>query len=461
MKISPLIFKAYDIRGIVEDELAPSAVKAIGRAIGSESVAKGERGVVVGRDGRLSGMMLMDELKAGLIESGCHVIDVGMVPTPLVYFSTYTKGVTSGVMITGSHNPPEYNGFKIMIAGETLSSNRIQDLYNRIINQDYASGAGSSMSVNIDNDYINTITSGIKLNKKLSIVVDCGNGVAGNIAPKLFEALGAKVTKLFCVVDGRFPNHHPDPSKLGNLQDLIKEVLETGADMGLAFDGDGDRLGLIDNKGNVIWADRQMILYARDVLSRNAGAKIVFDVKCSSLLPKDITEHGGVPIMSRTGHSFIKAKLKETGAALGGEMSGHIFFKERWYGFDDALYTGARLLEILSKTDKTCAEVFADLPDSINTPEINIHFDKQGQQYKAMDKLANTADFPDAQITTIDGVRVDYADEKHWGWGLVRSSNTTPCLVLRFEASSQQMLNEIQDKFRTWLGNNNISTKNF
>ena len=403
----------YDIRGIVEDELAPSVVKAIGRAIGSESVAKGERGVVVGRDGRLSGMMLMDSLKAGLIESGCHVIDVGMVPTPLVYFSTYTKGVTSGVMITGSHNPPEYNGFKIMIAGETLSSNRIQDLYNRIINQDYASGAGSSMSVNIDNDYINTITSDIKLNKKLSIVVDCGNGVAGNIAPKLFEALGAKVTKLFCMVDGRFPNHHPDPSKLGNLQDLIKEVLETGADMGLAFDGDGDRLGLIDNKGNVIWADRQMILYARDVLSRNAGAKIVFDVKCSSLLPKDITEHGGVPIMSRTGHSFIKAKLKETGAALGGEMSGHIFFKERWYGFDDALYTGARLLEILSKTDKTCAEVFADLPDSINTPEINIHFDKQGQQYKAMDKLANTADFPDAQITTIDGVRVDYADEKH------------------------------------------------
>jgi len=461
MKISPLIFKAYDIRGIVEDELAPSVVKAIGRAIGSESVAKGERGVVVGRDGRLSGMMLMDSLKAGLIESGCHIIDVGMVPTPLVYFSTYTKGVTSGVMITGSHNPPEYNGFKIMIAGETLSSNRIQDLYNRIINQDYASGAGSSMSVNIDNDYINTITSGIKLNKKLSIVVDCGNGVAGNIAPKLFEALGAKVTKLFCVVDGRFPNHHPDPSKLGNLQDLIKEVLETGADMGLAFDGDGDRLGLIDNKGNVIWADRQMILYARDVLSRNAGAKIVFDVKCSSLLPKDITEHGGVPIMSRTGHSFIKAKLKETGAALGGEMSGHIFFKERWYGFDDALYTGARLLEILSKTDKTCAEVFADLPDSINTPEINIHFDKQGQQYEAMDKLANTAYFPDAQITTIDGVRVDYADEKHWGWGLVRSSNTTPCLVLRFEASSQQMLNEIQDKFITWLGNNNISTKNF
>ena len=457
MVVSNSIFKAYDIRGIVEDELTPDVVRAIGRAIGSESIDKGERGVAVGRDGRLSGMMLVDSLKAGLIESGCHVIDVGMVPTPLVYFSTYTKGATSGVMITGSHNPSEYNGFKIMIAGETLSSNRIQDLYNRIIKQDYASGAGSSMSVNIDEDYINTITSDIKLDKELSIVVDCGNGVAGNIAPKLFEALGVKVSKLFCMVDGRFPNHHPDPAKLENLQDLIKEVLETGADMGFAFDGDGDRLGLIDNKGNVIWADRQMILYARDVLSRNAGAKIIFDVKCSSLLPKDITEHGGVPIMSRTGHSFIKAKLKETGAALGGEMSGHVFFKERWYGFDDALYTGARLLEILSKTDKTCAEVFADLPDSINTPEINIHFDKQGQQFEAMDKLAKTADFPNAKITTIDGVRVDYDH----GWGLVRPSNTTPCLVLRFEANDQKMINHIQKTFKSWLENNNIYTDNF
>ena len=457
IKISPLIFKAYDIRGIVEDELTPDVVKAIGLAIGSESIDKGERGVVVGRDGRLTSMTLMDALKAGLIESGCHVIDVGMVPTPLVYFSTYTKGATSGVMITGSHNPPEYNGFKIMIAGETLLSDRIQALYSRIINQDFSSGAGSSISVNIDEDYINTIVSDIKLNKELSIVIDCGNGVAGITAPKLFEALGAKVSKLFCLVDGRFPNHHPDPSKLENLQDLIKEVVETNADMGFAFDGDGDRLGLIDNKGNVILPDRQMILYARDILSRNAGAKIVFDVKCSSLLSKDITEHGGEPIMSRTGHSFIKAKLRETGAALGGEMSGHIFFKERWYGFDDALYTGARLLEILSKTDQTCAQVFADLPDSINTPEINIHFDKQGQQFEAMDKLTKTADFPDAKITTIDGVRVDYNN----GWGLVRPSNTTPCLVLRFEADDQKMLNSIQTTFKSWLENNDIPTSGF
>mgnify|MGYP001571208335 FL=1 len=457
MSISQSIFKAYDIRGIVEHELTPEAVKLIGLAIGSESIDKGERGVVIGRDGRLSGLDLMQALKEGLKESGCHVVDIGMVPTPLVYFATYTKAATSGVMITGSHNPPEYNGFKIMIAGETLSGDRIQELYQRIQANNFNSGHGTSTKVDIEQDYIDCITADIKLDKPLHIVVDCGNGVAGNIAPKLFEKMGAKVTKLFCLIDGNFPNHHPDPSKLHNLEDIIKEVKDTGADMGFAFDGDGDRLGLIDNKGNVIWADRQMILYSRDILERNPGAKIVFDVKCSSLLPKDIAQHGGEAIMSRTGHSFIKAKLKETGAALGGEMSGHIFFKERWYGFDDALYTGARLSEIISKTDKTCAEIFADLPDSINTPEINIHFDEQGDQFKAMDKLAKNVDFKGAKITTIDGVRVDYPD----GWGLVRPSNTTPCLVLRFEADNQKTLEEIQEKFRIWLENNDISTKDF
>ncbi len=461
MEISPSIFKAYDIRGVVEKELTPDVVKSIGLAIGSESISQGERGVVVGRDGRLSGPALLESLKSGLIESGCHVIDIGMVPTPLTYFSTYTKGATSGVMITGSHNPPEYNGFKIMIAGETLAANKIQDLHTRIINQDFINGAGSSIAVNIDQDYIDTITSDISLNKNLHVVVDCGNGVAGTIAPKLFESLGAKVSKLYCLVDGRFPNHHPDPSKPENLQDLIKEVVKTGADMGFAFDGDGDRLGLIDNKGNIIWADRQMILYARDILSRNSGAKIVFDVKCSSLLPKDISDNGGEPIMSRTGHSFIKHKLKETNAALGGEMSGHIFFKERWYGFDDALYTGARLLEILSKTDKTCAEIFANLPDSINTPEINIHFEKHGEQFEAMDKLSKTADFPDSEISTIDGVRVDYKDGINWGWGLIRPSNTTPCLVLRFEANNTNLLNKIQQNFRDWLKLNKITVTTF
>jgi len=455
MDITSSIFKAYDIRGIVEKELTPEVVKLIGLAIGSESIAQGERGIVVGRDGRLTGPMLSESLISGLIESGCHVVDIGMVPTPLVYFSTYTKGAGSGVMVTGSHNPPEYNGLKIMIAGETLSADKIQNLYSRILNQEFSSGSGSSTSINIDQDYMDTIKSDINLDRELNIVVDCGNGVAGNIAPKLFESLGAKVTKLFCLVDGRFPNHHPDPSNPENLKDLIKEVIDTGADLGLAFDGDGDRLGLVDNNGNVIWADRQMILYSRDVLSRKPGAKIIFDVKCSSLLPKDISEHGGEPIMSRTGHSFIKNKLKETDAELGGEMSGHIFFNERWYGFDDAIYTGARLLEIISKTDKTCAEIFAELPDSVSTPEINIHFDKQGQQYDAMETLSNSVDFPGAEINTIDGVRVDYEN----CWGLVRASNTTPCLVLRFEGNDKEALNSIKSQFKDWLETNNISTK--
>ena len=447
MNIPSSIFKAYDIRGIVETELTSDIVKLIGKAVGSESIAMGERGVVVGRDGRLSGPELSEALISGLIESGCHVVNIGMVPSPVVYFATYTKAASSGVMITGSHNPAEYNGLKIMIAGETLSAERIQTLYLRILENDFTNGHGTSTSINIDQDYIDTIKSDIQLEKELKVVIDCGNGVAGNIAPQLFETLGVKISKLFCLVDGRFPNHHPDPSKPENLEDLIQEVIETGADLGLAFDGDGDRLGLIDNKGRVVWADQQMMLYAKDVLSRNKGAKIIFDVKCTSLLPQVILEFGGEPIMSRTGHSFIKKKLKETGADLAGEMSGHIFFKERWYGFDDALYTAARLLEIVSNSDKSCSELFDELPVNLSTPEININFDKHGQQFDAMDALSSNIDFPGANINTIDGVRVDYED----CWGLVRPSNTTPCLVLRFEAKDNTALIEIQEKFKQWL----------
>jgi phosphomannomutase/phosphoglucomutase len=447
MNIPSSIFKAYDIRGIVETELTSDIVKLIGKAVGSESIAMGERGVVVGRDGRLSGPELSEALISGLIESGCHVVNIGMVPSPVVYFATYTKAASSGVMITGSHNPAEYNGLKIMIAGETLSAERIQTLYSRILENDFTNGHGTSTSINIDQDYIDTIKSDIQLEKELKVVIDCGNGVAGNIAPQLFETLGVKISKLFCLVDGRFPNHHPDPSKPENLEDLIQEVIETGADLGLAFDGDGDRLGLIDNKGRVVWADQQMMLYAKDVLSRNKGAKIIFDVKCTSLLPKIILEFGGEPIMSRTGHSFIKKKLKETGADLAGEMSGHIFFQERWYGFDDALYTAARLLEIVSNSDKSCSELFDELPVNLSTPEININFDKHGQQFDAMDALSSNIDFPGANINTIDGVRVDYED----CWGLVRPSNTTPCLVLRFEAKDNTALIEIQEKFKQWL----------
>jgi phosphomannomutase/phosphoglucomutase len=447
MNIPSSIFKAYDIRGIVETELTSDIVKLIGKAVGSESIAMGERGVVVGRDGRLSGPELSEALISGLIESGCHVVNIGMVPSPVVYFATYTKAASSGVMITGSHNPAEYNGLKIIIAGETLSAERIQTLYSRILENDFTNGHGTSTSINIDQDYIDTIKSDIQLEKELKVVIDCGNGVAGNIAPQLFETLGVKISKLFCLVDGRFPNHHPDPSKPENLEDLIQEVIETGADLGLAFDGDGDRLGLIDNKGRVVWADQQMMLYAKDVLSRNKGAKIIFDVKCTSLLPQVILEFGGEPIMSRTGHSFIKKKLKETGADLAGEMSGHIFFKERWYGFDDALYTAARLLEIVSNSDKSCSELFDELPVNLSTPEININFDKHGQQFDAMDALSSNIDFPGANINTIDGVRVDYED----CWGLVRPSNTTPCLVLRFEAKDNTALIEIQEKFKQWL----------
>ena len=447
MNIPSSIFKAYDIRGIVETELTSDIVKLIGKAVGSESIAMGERGVVVGRDGRLSGPELSEALISGLIESGCHVVNIGMVPSPVVYFATYTKAASSGVMITGSHNPAEYNGLKIIIAGETLSAERIQTLYSRILENDFTNGHGTSTSINIDQDYIDTIKSDIQLEKELKVVIDCGNGVAGNIAPQLFETLGVKISKLFCLVDGRFPNHHPDPSKPENLEDLIQEVIETGADLGLAFDGDGDRLGLIDNKGRVVWADQQMMLYAKDVLSRNKGAKIIFDVKCTSLLPQVILEFGGEPIMSRTGHSFIKKKLKETGADLAGEMSGHIFFQERWYGFDDALYTAARLLEIVSNSDKSCSELFDELPVNLSTPEININFDKHGQQFDAMDVLSSNIDFPGANINTIDGVRVDYED----CWGLVRPSNTTPCLVLRFEAKDNTALIEIQEKFKQWL----------
>jgi phosphomannomutase/phosphoglucomutase len=371
-----------------------------------------------------------------------------------VYFATYTKGASSGVMITGSHNPAEYNGLKIMVAGETLSAERIQALLTRINESNFSSGSGTSTSINIDQNYIDTIKSDIKIEKELKIVIDCGNGVAGNIAPQLFEALGVKITKLFCMVDGRFPNHHPDPSKPENLQDLIQEVKDTGSDLGLAFDGDGDRLGLVDNKGQIIWADQQMMLYSKDVLSRNKGAKIIFDVKCTSLLPKVISENGGEPIMSRTGHSFIKQKLKETKAELAGEMSGHIFFKERWYGFDDALYTAARLLEIVSKSNKSCSEIFDEFPVNLSTPEININFEKHGQQFEAMAKLSTNINFPGATINTIDGVRVDYEN----CWGLVRASNTTPCLVLRFEAFDNELLNEIKAKFIQWLEINSIST---
>jgi phosphomannomutase/phosphoglucomutase len=346
-------------------------------------------------------------------------------------------------MITGSHNPPQYNGLKMMIGGDTIFGDGIKTLYHRIINGQLKSGVGGYVQKDLLPDYVDTIVSDIKLAKPLRIAVDCGNGAAGVIAVELFEKLGCEITALFCDVDGNFPNHHPDPSKPENLNDIKKAIADNALDLGLAFDGDGDRVGIIDNKGNIIWADRQMMLYAADVLSRKPGAMIIFDIKSSSNLEHVIRDLGGEPLMWKTGHSFIKAKMKETGAELAGEMSGHIFFKERWFGFDDGLYSAARMLEILSKRAQPASEVFAELPDSCNTPELNILFD-EGDHYRFMETFKQQADFGDADISTIDGMRVNFAD----GWGLIRPSNTTPCLVLRFEASTGQKLKEVQDTFR-------------
>ena len=448
MAITEDIFRAYDIRGIVETALTPDAVRQIGQSFATEARNQNQSTVVIARDGRLSSPMLSQALSEGLRAGGCDVIDVGMVPTPVLYYATHKLETGTGIMITGSHNPPQYNGIKMMIDGHTLYGDGIKALYQTIVDDKLASGEGSYHEQDVLADYVERITSDIKLAKPMRVALDCGNGVAGVCATELFTKLGCEVTELFCDVDGTFPNHHPDPSKPENLEDLKKSVAENKLDIGLAFDGDGDRVGVIDNKQNVIWADRQMMLYAADVLERKPGAQIIFDIKSSTNLENVIKKLGGEPLMWKTGHSFIKAKMKETGAELAGEMSGHIFFKERWFGFDDGLYSAARMLEILSKRNEIASEVFAALPDSYNTPELQIQFE-EGEHYKFMDKFKQEADFPGANISTIDGMRVNYAE----GWGLVRPSNTTPCLVLRFEANTEAMLKEIQNTFRQQLLN--------
>lgn len=438
------IFRAYDIRGIVGETLTPKVVTQIGQAIGSEAIAHEQTQVVVARDGRLSGPDLVQYLINGLQSTGCEVINIGMVPTPVLYFATYYLKTGTGVMVTGSHNPPEYNGFKIMIAGETLSGEGIQTLKNRVDNQLFISGEGKVHTTDIHHAYIKRIEKDIQLARRFKVVIDCGNGVASVIAPHLFHALGCDLIPLFCEVDGHFPNHHPDPSQPKNLQDLIQAVKTHQADLGLAFDGDGDRLGVVDSNGTIIWPDRQMMLYATDILTRNPGGKIIYDVKCSRHLANVIEQHGGKPVMWKTGHSFVKAKLRSTGALLAGEMSGHIFFKERWYGFDDALYTAARLLEILAQDTRTPTEVLSSLPNAVSTPELNLNFANYGEHFEFMEKIRNTFQFDDATITTIDGIRVEFPQ----GWGLVRPSNTTPCLVIRFEADDQTALDAIQAQFR-------------
>ncbi len=443
---APEIFKAYDIRGIVERTLTVEAVESIGQAIGSEAQARGQRAVCIGRDGRLSGPALAQALARGLQKSGVDVIDVGRVTTPILYFAAHHLDTGSGVMVTGSHNPPDYNGLKMMLAGETLSGNDIQKLRRRLETGDLKKGAGSLRSQDVGNAYLERVTGDIKLKRKMRVAVDCGNGIPGAFAPALYRKLGCEVEELFCEVDGTFPNHHPDPSQPENLKDLIAALEKGDAEIGLAFDGDGDRLGVVTKAGKVIFPDRQLMLFAADVLKRNPGAEILFDVKCTRNLAPWIRKHGGRPTMWKTGHSLIKAKMKETGALLAGEMSGHIFFKERWYGFDDGLYAGARLLEFLSGVADISAAL-NELPDSVNTPELQIKL-KEGENYALIEKLQKTARFPDArEVITIDGLRVEYTD----GFGLARSSNTTPVVVLRFEADDETALKRIQADFRRVL----------
>ncbi len=446
MTISEDIFRAYDIRGVVETALTPDAVQLIGQAFATEALSQNQKTVVIARDGRLSSPELAKRLSQGLREGGCDVIDIGMVPTPVLYYATHNLNTGTGIMVTGSHNPPQYNGLKMSIAGNTMFGDNIKALYQSIIENKLNTGEGTHTEQNVIPDYLDTIVNDIKLEKPLNIAVDCGNGVAGVLATELFTRLGCNVTELFCDVDGNFPNHHPDPSKPENLIDMQNAMKKNALDIGLAFDGDGDRVGILDDKQNILWADRQMMLYSADVLKRKPGALIIFDIKSTSNLGSYIKNLGGNPLMWKTGHSFIKAKMKETGAELAGEMSGHIFFKERWFGFDDGLYSAARMLEIISQHDETSSAIFEALPDSFNTPELQINFE-EGEHYKFMNKFIEQANFDDAETVTIDGIRVNYPE----GWGLVRPSNTTPCLVLRFEANDETTLNKIQQTFREQL----------
>ncbi len=447
--IAPEIFKAYDIRGIVDKSLTEAAAEAIGRGLGTIAGGKGVAKFVVGRDGRLSGPRLSAALTRGLNAAGMDVIDIGVVATPMVYFATHHFATGSGVMVTGSHNPPDYNGLKMMVAGDTLAGEAIQELRRMIEGSAFPkpAKAGVQSTASVTDAYIQRIVSDVKLARPMSIAVDCGNGSPGAFVPRLFRELGCKVEELFCEVDGNFPNHHPDPAKPENLRDLIARLKSGDAEIGLAFDGDGDRLGVVTKSGKIIYPDRQLMLFAAEVLSRNPGAEVIFDVKSTRNLFSWIREHGGRPLMWKTGHSLLKLKLKETGAPLAGEMSGHIFFKDRWYGFDDGLYTGARLLEIVSKSANASA-VLEALPDSISTPELNIDCGREGENHRLIAELQKSARFEGAKdIITIDGLRVEYPD----GFGLMRASNTTPVIVLRFEADTHEGLARIQRDFKRVL----------
>lgn len=448
MQIAASIFKAYDIRGIVPSTLTEEVARGLGRAFGQAALAEGETTVAVGRDGRLSGPALSQALMAGLVDVGIEVIDVGMCTTPMLYFAACTL-CQSGIMVTGSHNPKDYNGFKMVLAGRAIYGAEIQALYQTMRAESWVlNNSGSVRSANVLADYTARIVGDVKLARPMKIVVDCGNGVAGDTAPAIFRALGCEVVELFSEVDGTFPNHHPDPSKPENLRDVVKALQETDAELGLAFDGDGDRLGIVTKDGQTIYPDRQMMLFAKDVLTRVPGGTILFDVKCTQRLAPAVREAGGVPEMYKTGHSLVKARMKEVNSPLGGEMSGHIFFKERWYGFDDGTYAGCRLLEIVSRERDPSALLNA-LPTSFSTPELNVAC-AEGEPHALtaqLQAMAAASFAPPAQISTIDGLRVDWPD----GFGLIRASNTTPVLVLRFEGQTQAVLERIEGEMLALL----------
>ncbi|MBB4841566.1 phosphomannomutase [Paucibacter oligotrophus] len=442
MQVQASAFKAYDIRGVVGTALTEELAEHLGRAFGTEARKLKEKAVAVGRDGRLSGPGLAAALIRGLQSTGLDVVDLGAVTTPMLYYVAATRakhGCNSGIMVTGSHNPKDYNGFKMVLKGAAVFGEQIQDLRRRIEAEDYASGTGRSAAMDIVPEYIHRIVKDCKLKRRMKVVVDSGNGIPGATAPAILRALGCEVIDIYSKVDGDFPNHHPDPSRPENLEDLKRIVHACDAELGLAFDGDGDRLGVVTKDGQMIMPDRQIMLFAADILKRKPGAEIIFDVKCSQRLAPWIVQHGGKPLMWKTGHSFAKAKLRETGAPLAGELSGHIFFKERWYGFDDAMYSAARLLEILSR-DSDPSAVLNALPTSFNTPEINVPC-AEGEQHAVVVKLLESAQFPGSkEVVTIDGLRVEYED----GFGLIRASNTTPVLVLRFEGHTPAALERIQ-----------------
>ena len=454
MELNHNIFRANDIRGIAFEDLTEEVVFALGKALGTESINRRQDDFIIGRDGRISSPQLFEWLSEGVLSTGCNVIDIGVVPSPVFYHSTFSLNSSSGAVITGSHNPANYNGFKILFNNNATSSEEIQSIKQRIKERDFLSGTGNINSIDVVESYIQEVTSNIKLKRPLNISIDCGNGAASVVAERIYKGLGCEVKGLFCNLDGKFPNHHPDPSKLENVEDLIKSVLNNNSEIGLAFDGDADRLGVISPTGEMIFPDMQMILFSEHILKKNPNSKIVFDVKCSKLLEEAILKSKGTPIMSKTGHTFIKSMIREKGAILGGEMSGHIFFNDRWPGFDDGVYAGARMLEILSYSEGE--DIFKALPKLVSTPEINIKTSDE-EKFLIIDEFIKMSNFKDGKIIDIDGIRVEFDN----GWGLLRASNTSPVLVLRFEADSSEALNNIKERFKNTLYKIEPSLANF